>query len=155
MTASDSRNLIALPAGFRLGEYRIERYLGSGGFGITYAAIDENLNRRVAIKEYLPKAFAMRGADDRVTVATAEDEVDFRWGLDRFLDEARALGALRSSQHRPCPGGSPAQSPTPCGPSTKIRSRYVSQAIRLLCSAQKNRPRHAATPAPCSVPHTT
>ena len=91
MTASDSRNLIALPAGFRLGEYRIERYLGSGGFGITYAAIDENLNRRLAIKEYLPKAFAMRGADDQVTVATAEDEADFRWGLDRFLDEARTL----------------------------------------------------------------
>ena len=89
--ASDSRNLIALPAGFRLGEYRIERYLGSGGFGITYAAIDENLNRRVAIKEYLPKALAMRDADARVTFATAADEADFRWGLDRFLDEARAL----------------------------------------------------------------
>ena len=89
--ASDSANLIALPPGFRLGEYRIERYLGSGGFGITYAAIDENLNRRVAIKEYLPKALAMRDADARVTFATVEDEDDFRWGLDRFLDEARAL----------------------------------------------------------------
>ena len=89
--ASDSANLIALPPGFRLGEYRIERYLGSGGFGITYAAIDENLNRRVAIKEYLPKALAMRDDDARVTFATAEDEDDFRWGLDRFLDEARAL----------------------------------------------------------------
>ena len=84
-------NLIALPPGYRLGEYRIERYLGSGGFGITYSAIDENLNHRVAIKEYLPKSLAMRDANDRVTVATAEDEADFRWGLDRFLDEARAL----------------------------------------------------------------
>ncbi len=85
------QNLIALPPGFRLGEYRIERYLGSGGFGITYAAIDENLHQRVAIKEYLPKALAMRDADDRVTVAVSEDETDFRWGLERFLDEARAL----------------------------------------------------------------
>lgn len=84
-------NLIALPPGHRLGEYRFERYLGSGGFGITYSAIDEHLDRRVAIKEYLPKSIAMRDANDRVTVATAEDEADFRWGLDRFLDEARAL----------------------------------------------------------------
>ena len=84
-------NLIALPPGRRLGEYRIERCLGSGGFGITYSAIDEHLDRRVAIKEFLPKSLAMRDANDRVTVVTAEDEADFRWGLDRFLDEARAL----------------------------------------------------------------
>ena len=84
-------NLIALPPGFRLREYRIERYLGSGGFGIAYSAIDEHLDRRVAIKEYLPKSLAVRGANNRVTVGTTEDEPDFRWGLDRFLDEARAL----------------------------------------------------------------
>ena len=89
--APDTHNLIALPPGHRLGEYRIERYLGSGGFGITYSAIDEHLDRRVAIKEYLPKSLAMRDANDRVAVATTEDEADFRWGLDRFLDEARAL----------------------------------------------------------------
>ena len=28
----------ALPAGYRLEEYRIEGVLGSGGFGITYSA---------------------------------------------------------------------------------------------------------------------
>ena len=89
--AQDTQNLIALPSGFQLGEYRIERYLGSGGFGITYSAIDENLDQRVAIKEYLPKGLAMRGADGRVTVVTSEEEADFRWGLERFLDEARAL----------------------------------------------------------------
>ena len=89
--APDTHNLIALRPGHRLGEYRIERYLGSGGFGITYSAIDEHLDRRVAIKEYRPKSLAIRDTNDRVTVATAEDEADFRWGLDRFLDEARAL----------------------------------------------------------------
>ena len=89
--APDTHNLIALRPGHHLGEYRIERYLGSGGFGITYSAIDEHLDRRVTIKEYLPKSLAIRDANDRGTVVTAEDEVDFRWGLDRFLDEARAL----------------------------------------------------------------
>lgn len=89
--ASGTHNLIALPPGHLLGEYRIERYLGSGGFGITYSAIDENLDCRVAIKEYLPKSLAIRDANNRVNVGKAEDETDFRWGLGRFLDEARAL----------------------------------------------------------------
>ena len=89
--APDVQNLIALPPGYRLGEYRIERYLGSGGFGITYSAIDEHLDHRVAIKEFLPSSLAVRNANDRVTVATAEDEADFQWGLERFLDEARSL----------------------------------------------------------------
>ena len=84
--------MIELPLGYLLYEYRIERTLGSGGFGITYSAVDENLDRRVAIKEYTPRHLAIRNTDHcSVTVATVEDERDFRWGLDRFLDEARAL----------------------------------------------------------------
>ena len=34
------------------GEYRIERELGHGGFGVTYLAVQVGLNRRVAIKEF-------------------------------------------------------------------------------------------------------
>ena len=39
----------------------------------------------------MPRHLAIRNADHSVTVATVEDEREFRWGLDRFLDEARAL----------------------------------------------------------------
>ena len=46
-----------------LEEYRIERVLGSGGFGITYLAHDMHLNNRVAVKEYLPNEFAVRDAE--------------------------------------------------------------------------------------------
>ena len=53
----------ALPACYMLEEYRIERVLGSGGFGITYLAHDMHLNNRVAIKEYLPNEFAVRDAE--------------------------------------------------------------------------------------------
>ena len=57
---------VALPAGFRLLEYRIDAVLGQGGFGIVYAATDMNLDAKVVIKEYLPEEFAYRAADDTV-----------------------------------------------------------------------------------------
>src|SRR5207248_11586109 len=43
-----------LPSGTILhGRYRIERVLGSGGFGHVYLAVDLHANAQYAIKEYL------------------------------------------------------------------------------------------------------
>ena len=81
----------ALPSGYKLNEYRLERVLGSGGFGITYYAWDENLNKPVAIKEYLPSDFAVRADGTSVRPKSDGDAGDYQWGLTRFLDEARAL----------------------------------------------------------------
>ena len=53
---------LSLPPGHSLQEYRIESTLGVGGFGLTYLATDSNLNLKVAIKEYLPTALAVRMA---------------------------------------------------------------------------------------------
>ena len=47
-------------------EYRIEKVLGVGGFGLTYLALDANLNLKVALKEYLPGDIATRGADQSI-----------------------------------------------------------------------------------------
>jgi len=45
-------NLLALPDGTELvGDFRIKRVLGAGGFGITYLADEEALGRVVTIKE--------------------------------------------------------------------------------------------------------
>ena len=46
----------ALPLGSMLMEYKLQSVLGAGGFGITYLAHDTNLQKDVAIKEYLPSA---------------------------------------------------------------------------------------------------
>jgi len=81
----------ALPTQSRLHWYVIERVLGQGGFGITYLARDTNLDQRVAVKEYLPVEFATRMPDTTVRSRTEDLRDRYRWGLDRFIQEARTL----------------------------------------------------------------
>jgi serine/threonine protein kinase len=81
----------ALPSGTVLNEYRLTGLLGAGAFGITYLARDTHLDKDVAIKEYLPSAFAARAADGTVVPITQQQVQDYRWGLDRFSQEARTL----------------------------------------------------------------
>jgi serine/threonine protein kinase len=85
----------ALPTGHKVFEYRIEKMLGGGGFGITYLARDINLELPVAIKEYFPGELTTRATDLSVQVRVPESEQQFLWGLERFLDEARALASFR------------------------------------------------------------
>ncbi len=85
----------ALPAGYQLFEYKIARVLGHGGFGITYLAWDTNLEKNVAIKEYLPVEFAIRMGDVSVKPRSSADEEDYKWGLERFLKEAQTLAVFR------------------------------------------------------------
>lgn len=83
-----------LPPGHVLNEYRIDSVLGIGGFGVTYLATDCNLNLKVALKEYLPVDYAVRGTDHSVTARSDADAESFNWGLRRFLDEARTLATF-------------------------------------------------------------
>ena len=82
-----------LPAGTRLEEFVIERFLGEGGFGVTYLALDESLGVRRALKEYLPRDWAARRRDGTIAARTGADR-DYAWGLERFLAEARILARL-------------------------------------------------------------
>ena len=84
----------ALPAGYRLFEYEIERALGGGGFGITYLARDVNLHLTVAVKEYYPRDLVTRGSGQTVRVRAENVRGQYQWGLERFLDEARALATF-------------------------------------------------------------
>ena len=86
-----SEFLNALKEGQTLQEYQIVRVLGAGGFGITYLAFDENLDKPVAIKEYLPNDLALRHDGTEVMAKSTEAQDDFKWGLEQFLREARIL----------------------------------------------------------------
>jgi serine/threonine protein kinase len=91
---AESGARIALTAGTQVRHYIIERVLGAGGFGITYLATHEVLSKKFAIKEYFPVEFSYRiGQTVRPTVSGAET---YRWGLDRFLAEARALAQFKN-----------------------------------------------------------
>lgn len=85
----------ALPPGYGLQEYRIEKVLGVGGFGLTYLALDENLRLKVALKEYLPGEIALRAPDQSIAPASEDTAETFAWGKRRFLDESRTLASFR------------------------------------------------------------
>ena len=86
---------IALHPNARLHWYEIKSILGQGGFGITYLAFDTNLKKQVAIKEYLPVEFSIRDASDTVLPISQNHDKIYRWGLQRFLEEAQTLARFR------------------------------------------------------------
>lgn len=78
-------------------KYRIENILGSGGFGITYGALNVTNNQRCAIKEFFPRQIAVRMSDG-VSVGPVDQENygTYEHGIERFLEEADALQTLHN-----------------------------------------------------------
>lgn len=85
----------ALQGNHQLLWYRIEKVIDQGSFGITYLATDTNLKRQVAIKEYLPVDLAMREIDSSVQPIAHDRQEMYCWGLERFIEEARALAKFK------------------------------------------------------------
>jgi serine/threonine protein kinase len=82
---------VALAAGSVVGGFELLGVVGSGGFSIVYLARDPVLDRRVAIKEYLPSQLAERGPDGHVLLREFAHAALFEQGLDTFMNEARLL----------------------------------------------------------------
>ncbi len=87
--APDMGNGLAI--GTRLGEFELLKLLGEGGFGIVYLATDHSLQRRVALKEYMPSSLAARFGESQVHVKSERYRETFEAGRKSFINEARLL----------------------------------------------------------------
>lgn len=84
----------ALPAGFRLENYIIEKQLSLGGFSIVYLARDVKTKETVAIKEFLPNHLALRMAGEVRPQVDEEHKTLFRYGVKCFFEEGKALAKM-------------------------------------------------------------
>ena len=81
------------------GKYLVGPVLGEGGFGITYAGYDLNMETRIATKEYFPVELVSRdttrrtegGGSDRVISLSGEKSKTYQQGLKKYVDEARSV----------------------------------------------------------------
>ncbi|MDO4750246.1 MAG: serine/threonine-protein kinase, partial [Eubacteriales bacterium] len=88
---AESYPLALRPGSILDGRYIVGRVLGEGGFGITYAAMDYDSRRLLAIKEYYPAFLVTRVGGREVSVINASAEEAFHEGKKNFLAEAKLL----------------------------------------------------------------
>ena len=74
------------------GRYELMKFLGKGGFGITYLGRHILLNKYVAIKEYFPKDNFRRESNG--TQVSYSDESVARRNIEKFLKEAKTMAEL-------------------------------------------------------------
>lgn len=93
MTDNDNNRTVpnALPVGYRFNEFEIKEVIGGGGFGIVYRAWDHQLERTIAIKEFMPGSLAVRGEDMTLVLRSERFSKAFSAGLNSFIQEARLL----------------------------------------------------------------
>jgi beta-lactam-binding protein with PASTA domain/predicted Ser/Thr protein kinase len=86
------------PGSILADRYIVGRVLGYGGFGVTYIGRDAQLERTVAIKEYLPGEFSTRvPGQTQITVFTDNTKLEqYQTGLRKFVEEARRLAQFQN-----------------------------------------------------------
>lgn len=97
MEKNDFTESVSLPRGTVLcgGKYIIERKIGSGGFGITYQAVQMGLNRKVCIKEYFLNGSCVRNTRMRTVHCEPSNMAVYEKFRQAFVNEARMVASLR------------------------------------------------------------
>ena len=98
MPSNDSNNQQPLPEGYEFSDLhlRVERALGSGGFGITYLVTDLELNKERVLKENFPRNMAARSSGAAVGVSSSNLREDYDYLLAKFIQEGEALRRFAS-----------------------------------------------------------
>lgn len=76
------------------GKYTVEKKIGEGGFGITYRALQNGLNRIVCIKEYFPAGKCARTTHACTVYVQGTSENIYEKYRQAFVKEAKMLATL-------------------------------------------------------------
>ena len=90
-TTGGPNHSLTLEPGTRLGEFEVTKTIGEGGFGIVYLAWDHSLDRKVALKEYMPSSLAYRSGPTDIKARSERHQETFEAGLKSFINEAKLL----------------------------------------------------------------
>ena len=79
--------------------YIVGKVIGYGGFGVTYIGWDSRLEKRVAIKEYMPSEFSTRmPGRSQVSIFGGVKKDQFDSGLKKFVEEAKRLSKFQKEE---------------------------------------------------------
>ena len=97
MMKIDDQQMLPIGTLLKLGEYRVMRYIASGGFGNTYEVEHVRLGKRLALKEFFMRGINMREGT-RVSVSLEDNRQAFSQMREKFYKEAQRLARLEE-QH--------------------------------------------------------
>lgn len=81
-------------------QYRVNKVIGQGGFGITYDGTDLKLDMHVAIKEYFPNPMANRQSTVSLDVTCNANTKDlYDRGMKNFLAEAKNMAKYAGEEN--------------------------------------------------------